>query len=190
MIRSTQASRARDSTASSCSSSRGSVRWQWVSIIARLERRLERVLDVTDHRLSPLWPDDRDDVEPRGRLRDAVAAEVELGRLGDLVLLAVVDLLLGRRIVIRASFHLDEHDRLAVAGDDVDLAEVAAEVADDDLVAEVAQVAGRAVLAAVAQGALRLRLDLPAAGRTFAALASGEQVLQPVQHRHGGEDIG
>ena len=118
---------------------------------------------MADHRLAALGPDDRDDVKPRRRLRYAVAAEVELRGLGDLVLLAVVDLLFGGRVVVRARLHFDEDNRLPVAGDDVDLTQVAAEVADDDLVAEVAQVAGRAVLAAVAQRALRLRLDLSAA---------------------------
>src|SRR5687768_7663833 len=92
-------------------------------------------------------PHDGDHVETARGLRDAVAAKVELRRLGDLMLLEVVDLVFGRRIVFAAGLHFAEHERAAVAGDDVDFAEGAAEVADEDLVAALAEESCGAVLA-------------------------------------------
>src|SRR5687768_676826 len=95
----TPAAAARASTSGSCRNRFSSVRWQWVSIMlvgatlvspspAREEgdtsvaptskRCFKRILRVPDLRLAALRPDDRDHVEPRGWLRDAVAAQVKL----------------------------------------------------------------------------------------------------------------
>src|SRR5207302_78823 len=94
-----------------------------------LSCRLERAGRVADDGGLAGGPDDGDDVEAGGRLGDAVAREVVLGGLLDLLLLLGIDLLLGRRVVVGAGLHFDEDEGLALAGDDVDLAEVAAEVA-------------------------------------------------------------
>src|SRR3954471_22025581 len=130
---------ARASTSCNWECSRGSVRWQWESIMGEVdgwqleggskvqlvagpstanhqlptshsERRLECVRRVADLRLAVVGPDHRDHVEARGRLADAVAAQVVLGGLGDLVLLVAVDLLFGGGVVLGAGFHLAEDD--------------------------------------------------------------------------------
>src|SRR3954447_9792850 len=70
-----------------------------------LERRLKRVRGMPDDRVAAVGPDDGDDVEPRRGLGGAVAAEVHLGGLGDLVPLQVVDLVLGLGVVVGAALH-------------------------------------------------------------------------------------
>jgi hypothetical protein len=55
------------------------------------------------------------------------------------------------RIVRRASFHFHEHDRAAVDGYEIQLAEVIALMAADDLIAQMAQVARRCAFAPFAQ---------------------------------------
>src|SRR5262245_25641908 len=125
---------------------------QWMRCTGSLEGCLKSVGRVAHLRLVTRRPDDRDDVEAGGRLGEAVAGQVELGALGDLVLLVLVDLLFGSWVVVETGFDLDEDQRLAVAGDDVDFAELAAVVADENLVALALEVTGRGVLAAIAEG--------------------------------------
>src|SRR3954454_25269283 len=120
-------------------------------IANQLKRRFERVRRVADLGVSALGPDDGADIETRRGLGTTVAGEEELACLGELVALRLVDLFFGGGIVVGAGLDLDEHERLAVAGDDVDLADGAPEVALDDLVTLVAQVLGGHVLAATAE---------------------------------------
>src|SRR5688500_4868986 len=156
IIRVRPAAAARFRTSSSWEASRGSVRWQWESITS--ERGFKRVRRVANLRLLTVGPHHRDHVEAGRRLRDAVAVEVVPRGFRDLVALEAVDLRFRRRgRVVDAGLDLAEHQRTAVAGDDVDLAQRAAEVADQNLVAALAEVAGGAVLAAVAERVLRGR---------------------------------
>ena len=67
------------------------------------------------------------------------------------MLLGGIDLIFGRGIVVGAGLHLDKNQRLPVAGDDVDLAHLAAEIADDDLVTQIPQMPGGHVFAAIPQ---------------------------------------
>ena len=67
----------------------------------------------------------------------------------------VVDLFLGGRVVIDAGFNFDKNQGGAVAGDDVDFADVAGEIADDDFVALIAEKAGGDVFTTAAEGGAR-----------------------------------
>src|SRR5258708_6675004 len=102
----------------------------------------KRVRRMSDLRVADVGPDYRHHIKPRGRLRDAVAAEIGLGGLGELLALCGIHLIFGSGLILNARFYFDENQRRAVAGDDVDLSHRAAEVADDDFVAEVSQVPG------------------------------------------------
>src|SRR5690349_4243174 len=85
------------------------------------ESRLKSARRVTDDWVAAGGPDDGDDVESRRRLGAAVAAEIKLRGLGDLMRLEFVDLLFRRWVVIRASLHFDEDERLPITSHDVDL---------------------------------------------------------------------
>src|SRR4051794_37654876 len=89
IMRTTPATRARSITSSNWLDNRGSVKWQWVSITATAISKcpLKRAGRVPDDRGLAVGPDDRDHVESRRGLGEAVAGEEELGGLGDLVLL-------------------------------------------------------------------------------------------------------
>src|SRR2546421_12622321 len=106
---------------------------------------------MPDLRLAAFGPDDRDDIETRGRLRNAVAGEVMLAGFGELVALGVADLKLRRRLIIFAGLDLDEYQRLTIARDDVDFTKRTAVVAHDNLVAEIAKIPSGHILAAVPQ---------------------------------------
>src|SRR4051794_10536346 len=94
IIRVTPAAAARCRTASNCSNSLGSVRWQCESIKeladARSERRLESIRGMADLWLASGWPDDADNIKPRRRRRCAIPAHVKLRHLGQLMTLGIV----------------------------------------------------------------------------------------------------
>src|SRR5688572_23437265 len=124
----------------------------WPLTTTSSKRRLKRVLDVTDHRRLARWPEDCDHVEPRRRLRLAVAAQVKRRCLAELVHLDLVDLRFGRGLIKHARLDLDEDQCLTVARDDVDLADSTFEVAVEDAVTLFLKLAGGEILPAIAQG--------------------------------------
>src|SRR4051812_21767126 len=109
---------------------------------------------MSDDRRLAGGPDDGDDVEAGGGVGGAVAGEIELGGPHDLLLLFGVHLFFGGGVVVGAGFYFDENQRLGLTGDDVDFAEVTAEVAHDDLEPLIAEIAGGHVFAAIAERVL------------------------------------
>src|SRR5690348_17097282 len=107
--------------------------------------RLEGVADVFDDGLAAVvGPDDRDDVEAGAPIEEVVFLEELEGGEGEPALLLGSDGLGGGPRA--AGLDLDEDDRVAVARDQVDLAERGPVPAHEDAEAPPAQPAGRLAL--------------------------------------------
>jgi hypothetical protein len=113
--------------------------------------QIERAAHVFHGRRVDVQPD-ADDVEPRRPLVPATRRQEVARHPPDLRLLPAVDgFERGPEPAARAGAHLDEHDRVAVERDDVDLAGAAAEVPHDHAPAEARHERRRHVLAAPAR---------------------------------------
>ncbi len=144
--------------------------WLLASGFFPSKRRFKRMRRMSDLRIAPFGPDDGNHVESRRRLGNSVARQIRLCRLGELMLLGGIDLVFGGRLVIGARLDLDEDQNFSIAGDNVDLADVAAEISHNDFVSQVPQELGGHVLAAIAKG--------------VALVGWFEKALEPT--RHGG----
>jgi hypothetical protein len=83
--------------------------------------------------IAPFAEEDGDDVEAAGRVTGVILGEIAQGDLPDLPLLSGGDGFLGAAVgFVGAGLDLDENQRLAVLGDDVDLAAEQAETPGED----------------------------------------------------------
>ena len=120
-----------------------------------MPRRIKRMLMMPDDRRLPRRPHNRDHIKPARRLRRPVPGQIIFRRPDYLILLNVVHLLLRLGIIIRPRLHLQKNQRLPVARDDINLPQVATEIAHDDLIPAIAQMPRRHVLATIPQCVLR-----------------------------------
>src|SRR6185436_2360859 len=113
---------------------------------------VECTLVVSDDGLAVCVPVDGDDVETASVAEEVPSLQPGEGELSEFDLLVTIDSFRGGAVALVASgFHFDEHDRVAIEGDQVDLAELAAGLPGEDAIAKLFEMAGGDPLTFVAQ---------------------------------------
>lgn len=114
----------------------------------RGRKRVDIVFDL--RRLYAVGPRQRDDIKSSAMVKQFALLQPHQRQLRELHLFAVSDSLGGMaRGMGRTGLHLDEDDPVAVTGDDVDLAPVAAAIAGEDPIALLAQIPDGGVFTAI-----------------------------------------
>lgn len=127
------------------------------SMYSAPDHRLERVHKMLDPRFAFVRRDDAHHVEAAGESVTGRLILEEPGKASELPLLGGPDGAFRRRLRRGgAGAHFDEHQRVAVHGDEVDFTGGAAEIARDDLKAPAAQERSRVAFAAASEESSRI----------------------------------